>query len=71
MERKQGKRNSRTQVMEVIWLLIALISLISAIHALAHHVARKGVIFFILMILSLAMFYLRRHLRIHDNKKDL
>jgi len=57
--------------MEVIWLLIALISLISAIHALAHHVARKGVIFFILMILSLAMFYLRRHLRIHDNKKDL
>ena len=57
--------------MEWVWLFIAMLCLIGGVHAVSHQMVRKGLIFFIMFIMSLAMFYLRRYFRHKKKDKDL
>lgn len=53
-----------------VWLFIAILSLMGSIHAFTHAMTREGLIFLIMMVLSLSLAYLRHYYRIKNKDKD-
>lgn len=65
-----GIKKNNSRFMEGVWLFVAFLSLTGSIHAFTHRMGRQGVIFLIMVIMSLAMYALRRYFRMKNKNKD-
>jgi len=62
------KNNLFTRFLEIVWLFVGLIAAYAATNSFMHQDNKNGYLMALFSLISFAMFFLRRHIRLHRKK---
>lgn len=65
-------KRSKLRLLELAWLIIAILSVIAGLHRTSNTGFVSGIMFFIMALISFAMYFFRRNLRrkVEVNKQE-
>jgi len=53
----------KLRILELVWLTVAILSVITGIHSTANAGFSSGMLFFLIALVSFAMYFFRRNMR--------
>lgn len=64
-------KNVPSKAREILWLAVALLSFFTAVHKTVNQDFKSGIQFWVFMLVSLLLYYIRRNLRIKEENEEI